>query len=235
MIDIFNQIFQQCNSTLTSINNIVQNYNGIISLCGAAASVAGAFFGYKAYCTAKDIFKKGIQIDKDKTLQQLGLEFFINFIKSFDLFINDMSFIWESGDYSQNKAWELVAVLNKNNFITDFSYFEKHRGEIWIALSEISGQKSKKQTEEFESICIFVEKSKKLNSGINYIRNDLQRFINSASIKPTDITLEEYYDSLKNNEKRSFDDGIKLIKIVEKSINELPLSLKIEDIRKNKS
>lgn len=217
---------------MNTFNKFFLEYNGIISLCSVLASMAGAFFGYKAYRTAKDIFKKGIQIDKDRVLQQLGLEFFVNFIKGFDQFLLDVNFMQKRDFYFDNKVGELAQVLNKNNFTVDFSYFEKHKGEIWVALSETLNEENKKQAEEFESICRFIELSRKLSNGMNYTRNDLQKYIDSNHINSANVTLAEYYDSLKSSERKKFDEGIKLIEIVKNSIQYLPSSLKIEEIRK---
>ena len=65
---------------LNEIGKFIIEYNEII---GTVLSVISAVFGILSFAVAKQIFKKGINIDKNKVLRQVSLEFVTGFFIPF--------------------------------------------------------------------------------------------------------------------------------------------------------
>lgn len=61
---------------LKNNNEVISILIGVLSI---GVSLCGVYFGKKAYHVTKEIFDKGLRIDKQKVLQQISLEFVIGF------------------------------------------------------------------------------------------------------------------------------------------------------------
>lgn len=127
----------------SSIKPVVDdNANGISAVTGIISVILSGFavyYGRKAYLVAQDIFEKGISINKEKVINQLGLEFVVDMFIPLSKLKKSLYEYYED-DIQNVLVQELFSVL-KNNKLTDrFVYYESHKSEIWDSLTICANQ-----------------------------------------------------------------------------------------------
>ncbi|MDO4340839.1 MAG: hypothetical protein Q4C91_22620 [Eubacteriales bacterium] len=207
--------FIETNSIMISI---------VISLIGSLAAIFGAYYGRKAYRVAQDIFYKGIQMDTDKVLTQVGLEFTIVFIIPFQNFRNVTNGIWDDPHFDKQTVLYVKGVLEKSMFEPHFSYYEQHRGEIWDAVANCT----EGQVHSFNSLRNFVEKAKTFDRGMNDLKESLDKYLGADGI-PQNATMNDFFNAKTNINKGIFDRGLKLVNEIELCIKTLPAELNVEE------
>lgn len=207
--------FIETNSILISI---------VISFIGSLAAIFGAYYGRKAYRVAQDIFYKGIQMDTDKVLTQVGLELTIALINPFQNFQNITHVIWDDPHFDEKTVLCVKEVLEKNMFEPRFLYYEQHRGEIWDAVSSCA----KGQVNSFNALRNLIEKAKTFDRGMNDLKESLNKYLGADGI-PQDATMNDFFNAKTNINKGIYDRGLELVKEIEKCIDALPKELNVAE------
>lgn len=206
----------------------VQQNDYIIGILGLVISGTGVFYGKKAYQTALDIFKKGLQIDEKKIFSQIGLEIAWGFAIPFSKFKVATKTIWEN-DYNKQSVIFVREILSNNKFSATFPYLEAHKGELWDAL--VKESMDSKSVDSFLAIMEFSESVKRLNEGIRELETCLVEYLNrkSGTLNYASLTLADFFreDPYVNDE--MFKKGLYSVNMVEENLNNLPEELGIKE------
>lgn len=200
-------------------------------------SALGVWYSYKSYKTALDIFNKGIQIDKQKILEQVSLELVINFCIPFSKFCSATEEIWDGMNVSTGKIDKMDisyirTCLSNKAFSVNFPYINLHKGEIWDALKECGEMP---QAEAFNLLMEFLEKTKKFDRFILDIHGRIDGYMNpkepDLTKKRASAKVADFFAEFKEYDKAIFNEINRRINEIKKSEDELSKVLKINEMK----
>lgn len=213
----------------------------LISILSLIVALGGALFGGKTYYVTKEIFNKGIQLDKDKVLRQTGLEFVTVFFIPFSKLKTAIKPI-QSKTSAEQKALHVSELLNENKFFVSFSYFDAHKGDVWDSLEHCKGVS---QSEAFNMIMEFVEKAVEFNKEIEFMCKNLNGYLECKDLnedpgcenqnernKRATSTMEEFFDIYVGGNRDMYDRGMKMIEELSKYESMLPDVLNISEMKR---
>lgn len=204
----------------------------LIGIIGLVISGIGVFYGRKAYRTAQDIFKKGLQIDESKIFSQIGLEIIWGFIIPYSKFKSATASIWKS-DYNMQSVTTVHDILSYNKFSVAFPYLDLHKGELWDALEHRKGSLDN-TADSFLAIMQFYESAKMLSDRIRDLDKAISDYLRKIpeGEAHTTLTLADFFkeDQFVNDE--MFRRGLHLMEVVDSKLKNLPKELEIEDKQK---
>lgn len=122
----------------------------LFSMFGFCLSLFAVYYGRQAYLVAQDIFKKGIDIDKDKVLEKAGMEFALDFFVPLGK-LNKQIKDYRNPDISEAPVSGLYDAFKKNKLPESFRYFDTHKSEIFDALGRYGDQE-----QDFGTVNLFV-------------------------------------------------------------------------------
>lgn len=223
---------------LNEIGKFIIEYNEII---GTVLSVISAVFGILSFAVAKQIFKKGINIDKNKVLRQVSLEFVTGFFIPFSKFKLATKFIRNPSKYNEHRILYVRDVIQNNKFSVQFPYFDAHEGDLWDALDVDKGEKN---LDEFNIIIGFVEDARRFDRAITDLYNQLDDYLNPP--KQEKMDLSEYEKIIERRTSSSLGDflntqgvvnmdmfksGFEMVDKISEYENKLPKKLKISEMK----
>lgn len=210
-----------------------------VGCIGLFISALGVWYGRKAYITALNIFHKGIQIDKQKILEQVSLELVINFCVPFSKFCNATENIWDGMSVSTGRIDKMEisyirTSLSNKAFSINFPYIDLHKGEIWDALENCDEMT---QAEAFNMLMEFIEKAKKFDRFILDIYGRIDGYMNPKdpvlAKNRASAKVEDFFADFKEYDKSVFQEMDRSIRDIRQSENKLPKLLEI-DVMKTK-
>lgn len=213
------------------------NYNAtlsiVIEIIGLVIAIVGVVYGRKAYLVAKEIFERGPQIDKKKVLEQLSLEFVIDFFIPLSKFKTATQDIWE-GRYDQVSAIHVRDAIKGSTFSVQFPYFDEHKGEIWDSLTT---NKTDDPSEEFKKIMEFVEQARNFDRIMNDLYVRLNEYIdpekNRKRRRETNPMLKDFIETSMSVNQEIFSTGETMIGKLCEYEDSLPQVLNIANMKKN--
>ena len=239
--------------SLESHNDVISVVIGVISII---VSVCGVYYGKQAYCVAGDIFKKGIQIDRQKVLQQISLEFVTGFFIPFSKFKIVTSPILGNSCGTQSMLY-VRGLIEDNKFSVQFPYFDAHKGDVWDSLSIC---KDMEQSDAFNTIMDFVEKARKFDRAITDLNDCMNDFLKKKQVekarnydktitKLNDCmnkylkkkqrekeslypTLKDFFDEYPSVNQDIFYKGMKMLEDLSEYENKLPKELEISKMKR---
>ena len=211
--------------------------SAVVGCIGLLISAIGVWYGRKGYITAMNIFHKGIQIDKQKILEQVSLELVINFCIPFSRFCNASKEIWDSMNVSTGKIDKMDISyirrsLSNKAFSVNFPYINLHKGEIWDALKECDEMT---QAKAFNLLMEFIEKAKKFDSFLLDIHGRIDEYMNPKDSvlaeKRASAKVEDFFDDFKEYDKSIFNEIDRCVKEIMQSEANLPKVLEIDEMK----
>lgn len=214
---------------LESNNEVFGVFNGVL---GIAVSLWGVYFGRKAYRVAKEIFEKGLQIDKEKILRQISIEFVTGFFIPFSKFKAATKSVLENPCDTQS-VLHVRDLIKDNTFSVQFPYLDVHKGEVWDSLDIC---KDMEQAEAFNMIMEFVEKARSFDRAITDLHDRLNDYLNvkesEESQKRAASTLKDFFDICQIVNQDIFNRGMKMIEELSEYENKLPKELDIPEMKR---
>ncbi len=211
-------------------NNVVLNI--LIEVLSIVVSLCGVYFGRKSYYVAKEIFDKGLQIDQQKVLQQISLEFVTGFFIPFLKFKTVTKSILDNPCDTQNVLY-VRDLIKDNRFSVQFPYFDVHKGEVWDSLIIC---KDMNQSEAFNTIMDFVEKARRFDRAITDLSGRLNDYLNPEkevdSQERATSTLKDFFDTSQSVNQDMFNRGMKMIDELSQYENKLPQELDIPEMKR---
>lgn len=215
---------------------------GVISVIVASVSV---YYSKKAYEVATDIFNKGIQLDKEKILKDVGLNFVTGFIKPFYQFRKSTNLIWPKIDLSKEGKSKPTTVgdeeddgsmlqlgvnyvcqlLKSKEFDVNISHYEQNKGDVWNALEG----EGKNQGEAFAAITKFEEETEVFSNSMSYMIGYLEKYLNEKDGLHSKDSISQLFDNCPGS-RELFGKAGKMLDEVEKSIQGLPDELKVNEV-----
>lgn len=197
----------------------------IVAGISVVVTALGVYYSSKSYMVAEKIFDKGIQLDKDKILHKLSLEFVNDFFIPLSKFLIKNDYIIES-----TVEYECIPILLVQGNLTNsidatFPYFYANKGDIWEAVFEGD---EKEQAKEFVEILEFVEDAERFKRLIEDLRKDICKYIEENK-NNVSKTLQDYLKESHKEEKLRT--GIELAKKFLNYEKELPPKLDIEGMK----
>ena len=222
--------------SMNGIDVFIKNNNDmlsiLISILSLIVAIVGVYFGRKAYYVAKEIFNKGIQIDKEKVLRQTSLEFVTVFFVPFSKLRAAIKPIQSKTSVEQS-VLHMSELLNENRFSVNFSYFDVHKGDVWDSLDQCKGMS---QSEAFNMIMEFVENAVEFDRAVDSMRNRLNKYIYCDDLnernKRATSTMKDFFDIPRSGNKDMYDKGMKMIDELSKYESMLPDELNISKMKK---
>lgn len=214
--------------------------NTIVGVIGVVISALGAFFGYKAYDTALDIFEKGIQINEQKILNQVSLELVMDFCIPFSKFSEATEMIWDGINVSTGKIEQMEisyirTSLNNRAFSINFPYIDLHKGEIWDALGKCEGM-NMTQAEAFKLLMDFTDKARKFDRFLTDISERINYYMNPNDPKlakeRASAKVEKFFEEYKGYNKSVFSEVDRMIKDIKQDEIKLSKVFRINEIKK---
>lgn len=181
----------------SSINTIVDNNaNWISTVTGVISVILSGFavyYGRKAYIVAQEIFEKGISLNKEKVVDQLGLEFVVDIFIPLSKLIKNIDGCLER--YEGNPpVSEIYTILKNNRLPNTFIYYDSHKSEIWYSLTIC-----KNQEKAFGKIRSFVYEALRFQNTLDDSISGLKRNLNGSN---KHIKLKDLYQRSSNTKKR---------------------------------
>ncbi len=214
-----------------------------VGCIGLLISIFGVRYSYKSYKTALDIFNKGIQLDKQKILEQVSLELVINFCIPFSKFCSATEEIWDGMNVSTGKIDKMDisyirTCLSNKAFSVNFPYINLHKGEIWDALKECDEMP---QAKDFNLLMEFLEKAKKFDRFILDIHGQIDEYMNPKDPKlardselvkaRASAKVKDFFDEFKEYDKTIFNEINRRINEIKQIEDELSKVLKIKEMK----
>lgn len=206
---------------------VVKNKDTILSVFSIIVAIWGVRYGKKAYFVAKQIFNEGIQLDKNKVLQCLSLEFVTDFFIPFAEFKTRTKDIRQlNADYSAI----LVTVVKDNLKFemnpASFLYFYNNKGDVWNAVDNLKGMS---QTEAFNGIMDFIDDAKLFKKYVEELRELMNGYLaDKDHPENKNKTFQQFLDEKNNN--RKFKDGLQLVDRLTAHEKNLPKELRISEM-----
>nr|WP_305142188.1 hypothetical protein [uncultured Acetatifactor sp.] len=144
-------------------NNLILSI--LISILGLILSGFSVYFGRKAYKTANDIYRDGLQIRKKEVLSHVSVEFITEFINPFSEFQISTKSVWENA-YDIQNVFAAREMLKHNNFSVAFPYLDVHKGDVWDSLA-VCGEDG--QGKAFNNILRFVDHARRFGDAVNNV------------------------------------------------------------------
>jgi hypothetical protein len=211
---------------------IKNNYDVIgivIGLVGVVVAVFGVIYGRKGYRVAKEIFDKGLRIDKKKVLQQVSLEFVTGFFIPFSKFKTAAKPIQEKTSDAQN-VLHVRNMIEEHTFSVQFPYYDVHKGDVWDSL-EIC--KEMEQADAFNAIADFVEEARKFDRAITDLYERLNDYLSPdnalESQRRAGATLQDFFYTSQSVNQEVFDKGMDMMDKLSEYENRLPKELEISE------
>lgn len=214
---------------LKSNNEILNILIGVVSI---GVSVCGVYFGRKAYYVAKEIFDKGLSLDKKKVLQQVSLEFVTDFFIPLSRFKTATRSLLDSPCDTQN-VLHVRDLIKDNTFFVQFSYFDVHKGDIWDSLENC---KDMSQSEAFNMIMDFVEKARSFDRINADLYERLDKYLDSDNLAGKQeravSTLKDFFETCQSVNQDMFNKGMKMIDELMQYEYKLPKELNISEMKR---
>lgn len=214
---------------LKSNNEILNILIGVVSI---GVSVCGVYFGRKAYYVAKEIFDKGLSLDKKKVLQQVSLEFVTDFFIPFSRFKTATRSLLDSPCDMQN-VLHVRDLIKDNTFFVQFPYFDVHKGDIWDSLENC---KDMSQSEAFNMIMDFVEKARSFDRINADLYERLDKYLDSDNLAGKQeravSTLKDFFETCQSVNQDMFNKGMKMIDELMQYEYKLPKELNISEMKR---
>ena len=214
---------------LKSNNEILNILIGVVSI---GVSVCGVYFGRKAYYVAKEIFDKGLSLDKKKVLQQVSLEFVTDFFIPLSRFKTATRSLLDSPCDTQN-VLHVRDLIKDNTFFVQFPYFDVHKGDIWDSLENC---KDMSQSEAFNMIMDFVEKARSFDRINADLYERLDKYLDSDNLAGKQeravSTLKDFFETCQSVNQDMFNKGMKMIDELMQYEYKLPKELNISEMKR---
>lgn len=215
-------------SKWTLIKTIFDNNAGWIgAVTGVISMILSGFavyYGRKAYIVAQDIFEKGINLNKERVVEELGLEFVIDIFIPLSKLKKNIEGCYETSD-SDPLVSVIYLILKNNRLPNKFVYYETHKSEIWYSLTICENQEK-----AFGIIRSFVEEVIRFQNILEDSILGLSKYLDKN--KSMDLKLNDLSHSSKDAYKRVLYLQETVKKIMEYE-NMLPKELGITE-KKNK-
>lgn len=77
------------------------------------------------------------------------------------------------------EASNLRDVIIKYPFLTQFSYFNEHKGDVWDSLNLLKASYDVDRAKEYKIIMDFVEEARRFDRSIANLKESLERYLES--------------------------------------------------------
>ena len=176
-----------------------------VSTLGVIATCFGAWYSFRAYKTANDIFKKGIQISDDKIINLICLELTTSIALPFGKFLEINKGVLENNDNHRQHCVTVYNHLIESKFTVSVPSYYAHSGDLLEVLRNRGNPYY-----YFIAIGEYIRTAERLSQGINRLSNALYEYIIGQKITIESPTLFDFFSYSQKN-KDTFDYGVNLV------------------------
>jgi tetratricopeptide (TPR) repeat protein len=214
---------------LKSNNEVITFLIGVVSIL---VSFLSAYYGRKAYRVAKEIFEKGLRIDRKKVLQQISLEFVTGFFIPLANFRRVMKPVLEKS-YDKEKVLYIRGLIKDNAFSVRFPYFDVHKGEVWDSLIICEDMD---QATAFNSIMDFAEKARNFDRAVTDLSESLNDYLYANGVEENqrraNSCMKDFFDICQSVNRDMFNQGMRMMEELAQYEYKLPKELEISDMKR---
>lgn len=222
-------------SMIGALEIFLVNHNVVLSILidilGIIISLFGVYFGRKAYRVAKEIYEKGINLNKEKVLRQISLEFVTGFFIPLSKFKTATRSILVNACDDQ-RVLHVRDLIKDNQFFVLFPYFDAHKGDVWDSLSICEDME---QAKAFNTMMDFVDKARSFDRAISDLYDRLNTYLNpdkKGEDKSRAIsTLKDFFDMDQSVNQETLNKGMRMIDELLQYEDKLPKELSISQMK----